>query len=214
MSAEISNSRKQPAMTKRKSRSSASKRGSETHADDESVGYKRPPKKHQWKKGQSGNPSGARKTPTIPPGNALALLGNHICEAMGDALATPLAELTPRPSDPAAIALSKMVVTDAIRRDGHSRKFIIKMFVESQQGADRYKVIDDGVTGARQIQDFINLILDPNSDESDLEKLGKTVERDQTDLLKNGPFDELTDIATIRKTQRRTRRHPRTEPKK
>lgn len=28
---------------------------------EEPVGYKRPPKKHQWKRGQSGNPSGKKK---------------------------------------------------------------------------------------------------------------------------------------------------------
>lgn len=28
--------------------------------DDDDVGYKKPPKKHQWKKGQSGNPSGRK----------------------------------------------------------------------------------------------------------------------------------------------------------
>jgi hypothetical protein len=29
--------------------------------DDEAIGYKRPPKASQWKKGQSGNPKGGRK---------------------------------------------------------------------------------------------------------------------------------------------------------
>lgn len=31
------------------------------------VGYRRPPKKYQFRKGQSGNPSGKRKTPSPPP---------------------------------------------------------------------------------------------------------------------------------------------------
>ena len=36
-------------------------------AVDHSVGYKKPPEAHKWKKGRSGNPSGRRKAPPIIP---------------------------------------------------------------------------------------------------------------------------------------------------
>lgn len=44
--------------------------------ENDDVGYGRPPKKHRWKEGQSGNPSGKRKKPdsTIPPADDLASL--------------------------------------------------------------------------------------------------------------------------------------------
>jgi Family of unknown function (DUF5681) len=43
------------------------KKRAQAQSDAYTVGYRRPPKRHQFRTGQSGNPSGKRKRPPSPP---------------------------------------------------------------------------------------------------------------------------------------------------
>lgn len=47
-------------------------------SDDDKVGYGRPPKRHRFKKGQSGNPKGRRRKPTSVKEGLQALMSERI----------------------------------------------------------------------------------------------------------------------------------------
>ena len=87
------------------------------------VGYKKPPKHSQFKKGQSGNPAG-RKKKVIPKSlyEAFAIYGNEIKSLKtgnGAQQKFTILEL-----------IVKKSLQDAIQKDGQIRKFILDNFMK------------------------------------------------------------------------------------
>lgn len=48
--------------------------------EDDEIGYQKPPKKSQWKKGQSGNPSGKKKAEPVVVMSLLAWIAQKFCD--------------------------------------------------------------------------------------------------------------------------------------
>jgi len=51
-------------------------------SSDYEIGYKKPPKQHQFPKGQSGNPKGRRKEPLLPYRTMKQLMGEELQKTM------------------------------------------------------------------------------------------------------------------------------------
>lgn len=95
-----------------------------TSKDSYEVGYKKPPKAHQFKPGQSGNRTGRKKKPVsnslyeafLIEANAMTEIKNRNgkCEQIKN-----------------AEIIMKATFRDAIAKDGPSRKFILEQFLKT-----------------------------------------------------------------------------------
>lgn len=95
-----------------------------TSKDTYEVGYKKPPKNHQFKPGQSGNKAGRKKKP----------ISNSLYEAfLIEANATT--EIKNRNGKIETVKnaeiIMKAMFQDAIAKDGQSRKFILEHFLKT-----------------------------------------------------------------------------------
>src|SRR5437660_11629162 len=102
-----------------------------------SVGYGKPPVKHQFKKGKSGNPSRRRKRPREkPPLDPQKIL---IAE-----LKSPITiiEDGKKKKITKAEALAKSLVADTLKGDKTARKYVVDFMMKQ----DKYAFEDDGTT--------------------------------------------------------------------
>lgn len=92
--------------------------------DNYEVGYKKPPKETQFKKGQSGNPSGRKKKPipkSLREAIILELAESVTIKENGKAVKMPKYEL-----------LAKAIINDAIKSEkGNSRKIVIEQMFKT-----------------------------------------------------------------------------------
>lgn len=92
--------------------------------DNYEVGYKKPPKETQFKKGQSGNPSGRKKKPipkSLHEAIVLELADIVTIKENGKAVKMPKYEL-----------LAKAIINDAIKSEkGNSRKIVIEQMFKT-----------------------------------------------------------------------------------
>lgn len=172
--------------------------------EDEHVGYKNTPKKTRYKKGQSGNPSGKRKVPIMPPGTVNSLIGKTILEAMSDLMRSSVSDLPVQEDDNVATALAKRLVTDAVKNEGRSRTLLIDYYVEPQRTADRYQQRDQSAVDAKMLGELAQTILDPTiTDEEITEKLGRWKRyKEDAELFKDGPLDELPPLPKPKKAHK------------
>lgn len=92
--------------------------------DNYEVGYKKPPKETQFKKGQSGNPSGRKKKPipkSLHEAIILELAETVTIRENGKTIKMPKYEL-----------LAKAIINDAIKSEkGNSRKIVIEQMYKT-----------------------------------------------------------------------------------
>lgn len=101
-----------------------------TKKKDESVGYKRPPRAHQWKRGQSGNPRGRKRDENV-----------GLAEVINDVFGTELLHSS------GSGTKTKTVLETAIRRSvqlalsGNARhlRWMIRLMVEHYQRYQRHR---------------------------------------------------------------------------
>ena len=87
--------------------------------DDYDIGYQKPPKKHQFQKGKSGNPAGRKKKPI--PGSlieALTVAANELADVY-DPVTDTYSKV--RKLD----LLASKAMDDALQNDGPSRKYFL-----------------------------------------------------------------------------------------
>ena len=87
---------------------------------EDKVGYKQPPKKHQFQKGQSGNPKGRKKKP-VPESlfEALTLAAHELADVFD-----PVTETYSKARK--LDLLASRTIDDALKKDGPSRKYILE----------------------------------------------------------------------------------------
>ena len=107
-------------------------------AKEYEVGYKKPPKSTQFKKGQSGNPAGRKKKPK-PESiyQAFIFLAN-------ETQTVQINEYTSKKMNMAEILANK-VFQDAIKKDGNSRKFLLDVFFK-ENIRQQYESIIENLT--------------------------------------------------------------------
>lgn len=107
--------------------------------EDEKVGYKRPPRKTQWKKGQSGNPSGKRKQPALSAQPIDYYLASELMQIVetrennGEKCSMPLSQalatnfLRKLPQAPAKVQLEAIKTFAKLDLQGYQQAIIYKM---------------------------------------------------------------------------------------
>lgn len=107
----------------------------QTSKDAYEVGYKKPPKAHQFKPGQSGNRAGRKKK----------LVSNSLYEAFLIE-ANAMTEIKNRNGKceqlKNAEIIMKATIRDAIAKDGPSRKFILEQFLKTDIKLGYNHIID------------------------------------------------------------------------
>ena len=103
---------------------------------DYEVGYKKPPKKHQFQKGKSGNPAGRKKKP-IPATllEAMIIAGNEYSDVYD-----PVTETYSKVRKVDLVAFRTF--EDAILKDGHSRKYVCEK-LERINFSEQYKYLQE-----------------------------------------------------------------------
>lgn len=135
--------------------------------DDPPVGYKSPPKKHQFKEGQSGNPSGGRKPRELPTGNLLQHLGQEIVDEFMDLMQGDISDLTLAPNDAVTTGLAKTLIADTFKREGTARKFVMNHFMDRPLQSDRLAPVDPREEEANILRKMMQSILDPDFTDED-----------------------------------------------
>jgi hypothetical protein len=100
------------------------------------VGYGKPPVKHQFKKGKSGNPSGRRKLPREKP----PLDPKKIAVAELKSL-IPITENGKKKEVTAMEAIWKSIVAATLKGDKTARKYVVEFMMK----LDKLDFEDDGV---------------------------------------------------------------------
>lgn len=100
------------------------------------VGYKKPPKNHQFKKGQSGNPKG-RKKKVVPKSfyDALVLYANEMKTVKNE-------NGVPQRQSMYEI-LARKLLQDAVQKESFSRKFILENFFKVDMQVLSKSIIDN-----------------------------------------------------------------------
>jgi hypothetical protein len=182
--------------------------------EDERVGYKKPPKKHQFTKGQSGNPSGTRKPQVMQPGAINSLIGKTILEEISGSLSSPVRSLEVLEDDNAATALAKRIVADGLRKEGRSRALLIDYYVEPERNADRYKQLDHSAATARMLGEMAQALIDPTMNDEDITDMMNRLSRikEETATLEIGPLDELPPLPKPKKASKTGKTSRRAKP--
>ncbi len=181
---------------------------------DEGMGYKKPPKKHQFPKGQSGNPSGKRKPQVMQPGAINSLIGKTIFEEISGSLRSLVRSLEVLEDDNAATALAKRIVADGLRKEGRSRTFLIECFVEPERNADRYKQLDHRAIDAKVLGEMARAIIDPTMNDEDVTEMMDRLSRikEETATREIGPLDELPPLPKPKKASKTGKTSRRAKP--
>lgn len=142
-------------------------------SEDYSVGYGKPPSKHQFKKGKSGNPSGRwKRLRDKPPLDPQKLL---IAE-----LKSPITikENSKKKKITKMEAIWKSIVADTLKGDKTARKYVMDFMMKQ----DKYAFEDDGVYYHRMTRERQKAINDL------LEEFGQyEIKEDDNQEEDNGP---------------------------
>lgn len=99
--------------------------------DEEKVGYRRPPKEHQFKKGQSGNRSGRPRRPR----HILTLIEREL-----DTMVT-IREAGVEIRLPKRVAIAKRLVNDAMKGSPRAIEYLVK-YMEDRGGRDPFEITE------------------------------------------------------------------------
>lgn len=170
---------------------------SEGNGDDE-VGYKKPPKKNQFRKGQSGNPSGKRVFTLPTLGNDLEDLGDETVETIVKLLSGRVRDLNLAPDDLVTTAFAKTFITEAFKKDGAFRKTIQATLVDRPLKSEKFKAKDYGEIEADLLRLMAHAIYDPGVSEEDVTAI----------LREANEFHRIHGRLGARPPIKRTRRRP------
>lgn len=166
--------------------------------DAEPVGYKRPPKKHRFKAGKSGNPSGKPKRLPASLGNQLEGHRQDLLDEIVRLMALNLVELQIQRDDSIITALAKSILSDSLKKDGTFRKFIMEELVRKALLSDRLRTTNPAAADAEMLQALMRAAIDPAiSDREALQAMDRAAARRET-----------TDEFLARRKKRRKRRKP------
>lgn len=182
--------------------------------EDKRVGYKNPPKKYQFPKGKSGNPSGKRKPQVMQPGAVNSLIGKTILEEISGSLSSPVRSLEVLEDDNAATALAKRIVADGLRKEGRSRTLLIEYYVEPQRNADRYQQLHPSAVDARMLGEMAQAIIDPTMNDEEVTEMMDRWSRikEETATHEIGPLDELPPLPKPKKASKTGKTSRRAKP--
>ena len=142
-----------------------------TRASSKAVGYKRPPKEHQFKPGQSGNPTGRRKKPQrammVPDSAAKAFMSelSSLMVAKGPLKGSAMQDLT------GAAALARMVMKDALTKDGPARRYMFRLFIDRYLDSPEFKEKGPREVEAETFRRLLHALVDPKVSEDDMERI-------------------------------------------
>ena len=93
--------------------------GKNTNKKDYEVGYGKPPESGKFKKGQSGNPKGRKKK--VVPTNVADAIKYELSQTN-----TILNSKGVKEKVPTVVLLAKVILKDALAKDGNSRKLLLQ----------------------------------------------------------------------------------------
>lgn len=117
-------------------------------SDDYEIGYKKPPKARQFKKGQSGNPAGRpRGAKSKKPSKRLVNELSNMILSEADRL-VPITEHGERAEIPLAQLIIRKMAADAVKGSDRARKEFLTMTKEAQQHRidERVSLIETTIT--------------------------------------------------------------------
>ena len=166
--------------------------------DAEPVGYKRPPKKHRFKAGKSGNPSGKPKRLPASLGNQLEGYRQDLLDEFVRLLGMSVLDLQLDRNDSNITAIAKGIVKDAALKDGMYRKFLLEELLRKALVSDRLQTTDPAAADTEMLQALMRAVIDPAiSDKEATQAMDRAVARRET-----------TDEFLARRKKRRKRRKP------
>lgn len=143
-----------------------------SESDDE-VGYKKPPKKNRFKKGQSGNPSGKKKLKKRHPGNQIDGVSRAMFRELNDLLTDE------GPTKPVtgkfwrARQFARIMLDAAGEGDKWARREIWEFYVGRRTDSDLFKKKDGSTAGAEMLATMARAMFDPTITPDAMEELVK-----------------------------------------
>lgn len=151
---------------------------------DGNVGYKNPPRGHQFKKGQSGNPSGRRKKPKLPRhlGNQSDAISIALVRELNNIMMHGMPGGAPTGPYNGARMLARIVFRDAMTKDGgYARKRLLELYYDDKRHLDEFKPKDREELEMDRIHEQFKLMSDPRTTDADITRAIKRWE-DEEDL--------------------------------
>ena len=149
--------------------------------DDHRVGYKQTPKKTRFKPGQSGNPSGKPKRMEASLGNKLEAHRRDLLDELVRLLALDISDLQMQRDDSNITLFAKNILSDALKKDGTYRKFIMEELLGKALRDERTRPVDPAIADAEMLQSMLRAAIDPSlSDKEADQAMERAVARRET----------------------------------
>ena len=149
--------------------------------DDDRVGYMRTPKSTRFKPGQSGNPSGKPKRVEASLGNKLEAHRRDLLDELVRLLEMEVSDLQIQRDDSILTGLAKNILSDAFKRDGTYRRFIMEELLGKALRAERTRPVDPAIADADMLQNLMRAVIDPSlSDKEAFQAMERAVARRET----------------------------------
>lgn len=149
--------------------------------DDHRVGYKQTPKETRFKPGQSGNPSGKPKRVEASLGNKLEAHRRDLLDELVRLLELDVYDLQIQKNDSILRGLAKNILSDAFKRDGTYRRFIMEELLGKALRDERTRPVDPAIADADMLQSLLRAAIDPSlSDKEADQAMERAVARRET----------------------------------
>ncbi len=137
------------------------------------VGYKNPPREHQFKKGQSGNPSGRSKKPRLPKhlGNQTNAISLELLGELNSIMMHGMPSEVPTGHFAGAKLLARVMFRDAMTKDGgYARKRLVGLYYDEKRDLEEFRAKDRRELEADQMREQIQMMMNPNTTDEDMER--------------------------------------------